>query len=211
MPIVQPPKQRYEIEHDGASLRITIPSCKNIFAMFVLGIWLIGWVFGAVMAGGTFVSMTFGLLSDSSDFSDFWAVASSGASLFILAWLGLWTLFGGFAAYKFLWQVAGREIIEVGPSSIRIKRAIFGIGRVKEYLAEHIIDLRVSPLSMINTFFGLSRMMNLWGNTDGLLAYDYGSKTFRFGGGAEEAEAKQILEAILARFPQYRVQKLEAG
>jgi hypothetical protein len=43
------------------------------------------------------------------------------------------------------------------------------------------------------------------------IAFDYGSQTVRFGAGAGEAEAKQILEKIVARFPQYRADNREIG
>ncbi len=42
------------------------------------------------------------------------------------------------------------------------------------------------------------------GNSVGTLAFDYGAKTFRFGAGIDEAEAKQIVAEIQNKFPQYR-------
>ena len=36
------------------------------------------------------------------------------------------------------------------------------------------------------------------------LAFDYGAKTIRFGRGIDEAEATQLLERIIAKFPQYQ-------
>jgi hypothetical protein len=49
----------------------------------------------------------------------------------------------------------------------------------------------------------------LWGMSGGLIAFDYGAQTFRFGAGVDEAEAKHILEKITARFPQYRTREGE--
>jgi endonuclease V-like protein UPF0215 family len=56
MPIVELPKARYTILEDGTLLRISIPSRKNYFAIFFLGFWLIGWVFGEIMVGGIFIT-----------------------------------------------------------------------------------------------------------------------------------------------------------
>jgi hypothetical protein len=211
MPVVQPPKERHEIQDDGSSLKILIPSRKNYFAMFFLGFWLIGWAFGEVMVGGMLIAGIVGLLFNSPEISKVGAAGLSGGGLFMFAWLAIWTAGGGFALYTFFWQLAGKEIIEVGNNSIKIQRAIFGMGRVKEYLSTHIKDLRVSPLSMDNNIFGMSRATQFWGTTGGLLAFDYGAQTFRFGGGADEAESKQVLEKIVSRFPQYRVRKSETG
>ncbi len=39
---------------------------------------------------------------------------------------------------------------------------------------------------------------------EGLIAFDYGARTFRIGSGVDEAEAKQVILIIQQRFPQYR-------
>ena len=211
MPIVQPPKERHSIQDIGSSLRVTIPSRKNYFILFFLGFWLIGWAFGEIMVGGVLIAGIVGLLFNSPEIGKFGLAGLSGGGLFMLAWLGIWTIGGGFAVYAFLWQLAGKENIEVSYDSIKIQRAIFGFGRSKEYLASHIRDLLVSPLAMDHSMFGWSRASNFWGISGGTLAFDYGSQTFRFGSGTDEAEAKQILEKVVAHFPQYRVRKTEAG
>jgi hypothetical protein len=57
---------------------------------------------------------------------------------------------------------------------------------------------------MDNGIFNMFGVTNFWKiSTGGLLAFDYGSKTIRFGGGIEEAESKQVLSEITTRFPQY--------
>ena len=38
----------------------------------------------------------------------------------------------------------------------------------------------------------------------GNISFDYGAKTFKFAGGVEEAEAKQIIAEIQQKFPQYK-------
>ncbi len=42
-----------------------------------------------------------------------------------------------------------------------------------------------------------------WGVGQGIITFDYGAKTFRFGSGLDEAEAKMILSEITQRYPQY--------
>lgn len=211
MPVVQPPKERHKIQDNGSSLKISLPSRKNYFALFFLGFWLIGWAFGEIMVGGMLIAAIVGFLFNSPEISQMGGGGLSGVSLFMFAWLAIWTVGGGFALYTFFWQLAGKEIIEVKNDSIRIQRAIFGMGRAKEYLSTHVKDLRISPLSMDNNIFNMSRATQFWGTTGGFLAFDYGAQTFRFGSGADEAESKQILEKIVSRFPQYRVRRSETG
>jgi hypothetical protein len=35
----------------------------------------------------------------------------------------------------------------------------------------------------------------------GTIAFDYGAKTFRFGGGLDEAEASHLIELLKSRYP----------
>lgn len=211
MPVIKPPKERCKIEESVASLKISIPARKNYFMLFFLGFWLIGWAFGEVIVSGMLLAGIFGLFARSSLFDGAGAAGFSGGGLFLLAWLGGWTLGGGFALYAFFWQLAGKEMIEVSYDSIKIRRAIFGYGKTKEYMAAHIKDLRISPAALGSNMLGWSLASSFWGISGGLFAFDYGAKTFRFGIGVDEAEAKQILEKILARFPQYRVRKSDIG
>ena len=46
-------------------------------------------------------------------------------------------------------------------------------------------------------------MNTVWGKGEGVIAFDYGAKTFRFGSGLDEAEAKMILIEIAQRYPHY--------
>lgn len=211
MPIVQPPQARHSIEEIGYSLKITIPSRKNLLILLFLGFWLIGWAFGEIIVAGMLLAGAVGYLTNSPEISKAGAAALSGGGLFMLVWLGMWTVGGGFALYTFFWQLVGKEQIEVGSDSIKIQRAIFGLGRTQEYLSAHIRDLRVTPFAQDSNPFGFSRGLSLWGLAGGHLAFDYGSQTRRFGSGVEEAEASQILAKILARFPQYQTRNTEIG
>jgi len=192
-------------------LRLTIPSSKNYFILFFLGFWLIGWVVGEVIVGWVFISGIVGQLFNSSDVGMFGITGFIGSMLFALVWLVAWTISGGLAIYSFLWQLVGKENIEVRFDRIKIQRAIFGFEPTKEYLATHIKNLRVAPLMLHNAIDDWFRPRGFWRAPSGLLAFDYGSKTFRFGDGADEAEARQILEKIIARFPHFRIRKSETG
>jgi hypothetical protein len=123
--------------------------------------------------------------------------------LFMLVWLTMWTLGGCWAIFMFLWTLAGRDVLEVDAMSVKLRREIFGIGRTREYLGEAFRNLRVSPFD--GSWYGGSRRRGMGAYTwmfEGPLTFDYGAKTYRFGG-VDEAEAQQIVQRIGERYPQY--------
>ncbi len=203
MPVVNPPSGHHKVAYLGDSLEIAIPSRKQWFQTVFVAFWLIGWTFGEVFVGSILLSGIVGLLSGKSPKpTGGEAIFGAGGGLFMLAWFCLWTVGGAFVWHVFLWQMAGKEVVRISHRSMLIGRQILGIRRTKEYLAEYIRDLRVSPADYSS--FGWSRSARAWGLSGGLTAFDYGAKTLRFGSGVDEAEAKQILATIQEHFPQYK-------
>ena len=47
--------------------------------------------------------------------------------------------------------------------------------------------------------FDFASALQFWGIGGGLIAFDYGAKTFRFGAGVEEAEAQGIVTRLKSR------------
>jgi hypothetical protein len=187
MPI-KPFAARHTTDDLGDMLKITIPSQKQWFQILFIGFWLVGWAFGEVTVLRSLISGN----------------GFGGPSLFMIAWLGGWTIGGGYAIYILFWQLVGNEIIQVSNYAITTSRSILGFGFPKEYSSEYIKTLRVSSSPSSNDMFGWSRASRFYGVGGGLLAFDYGSKTVKFGAGIDEAEAKQILSEIQQRYPQYR-------
>ena len=107
--------------------------------------------------------------------------------------------------YSFAWQVAGKEIVEIATQSITIRRVTMGLASPKEYTANYIKELRVSSSNMnINHVWPYSFSFPWQYHNIGSLAFDYGARTYQFGGGVDEAEAKQILAEIQQKYPQYK-------
>ncbi len=121
----------------------------------------------------------------------------------MVAWLGGWTLGGAFAFYVLLWQLTGKEKIAVTNESISVSRAVLGFAIPKIYAADHLKDLRVAPGTPHTYGRSWSRSTSFWGIGPGMVAFDYGSRTFHFGAGLDEAEAKEIIKLITNRFPQH--------
>ncbi|HSZ95668.1 MAG TPA: hypothetical protein VK767_05100 [Bradyrhizobium sp.] len=174
------PTAKASVFDTPAGLVINIPSTKNFGLILFLGFWLCGWFFG--------------------EFSTIRQLATgktaTGISLFMVVWLGGWTVGGAAAIYFWLWNIAGHEIISLTPSSLTIRRNILGFGRSREYDLPSVKNLRII-FTLANT--NLTIPAQSFGG--GTIAFDYGAKTFRFGGGLDEAEASHLIELLKSRYP----------
>jgi len=207
MPVV-PPTPRFKIETtETNATRFIVPSRKNWFTIFFLGFWLTGWAFGEIMVLGIMATSIFGAVAGKAPNA---TTGLLGVSGFLLFWLAGWTVGGGFVIYTFFWQVAGKEVIEVSASGITIANKIFSFSRPKEFDSQYVKDLRVSqPADSMWSPWG--RAGQFWGRGQGIIAFDYGAKTYRFGSGLDEAEAKMILSEIAQRCPQYLPRASQPG
>jgi len=192
----QPALLRYISENTGSSLRITIPSKANWFVAFFHGSWLFTWIVGEIMLLGSLIKwiIDYFVLNASSNMLSTYLILITG-----------WSIAGGPILYTWFWQFRGKEIIEVSGESILVTHKIMKFRKSKEFLAIHISDLRVAPITPDNVF-GLRKTRIAWGVPPGTLAFDYGAKTVNFGSGCEEAEAKMILKEIWQTYPQYKPQ-----
>lgn len=182
---VKPSGPRHTVTEDREGLVIRIPAKRNIFLIGFLGVWLCGWLFGEVSALAVLLGV---------------GKREPGTGVFMFVWLTGWTVGGFFALYAWLWQVKGCEIITLSPSALGIRREVFGHGRSKLYDVTEIHNLRVAPMIFNPADFRTG--MAFWGVGGGTLAFDYGFKTYRFGAGIEEAEARIILQMLQGRVPQ---------
>jgi len=191
---VKPPAPRHTSEDLGNKLIISIPSLKTWFLTIYLGFCIIIWAIFELLIPGAF------LFNRNS--------VDTPPVLFLVFSFILLTVFGLFLIYNFAWQVTGKELIEVTTEFIIIRRVNLGLSSPKEYSSNFIKELRVSSSNM-----NLNHPMLIWSysyyypwhpHNMGSLAFDYGARTFRFGGGVDEAEAKQILAEIQQKYPQYK-------
>ncbi len=179
---IEPPSRRSIVLDSPNGLEIIIPARKNFFTIAFVGFWLIGWGCGEVFA----IRQLF-----------FVEKGPNFPGLFLMAWLGAWTVGGGFAIFAWLWTVAGKERIILKPGTLSIKREVVGFGRNREYDLSHVSNVRISPQSY--NPFDFSSGMKFWGIGGGLIAFDYGAKTFRFGTSVDESEAQDIVKELNGR------------
>jgi hypothetical protein len=128
MAIVEPSQGRAIVETYGNDLRITIPAATQPAGVAILGMWLTFWVFGGVMIAGDSLNGR-----------------SHEGTPFTIAWFAIWTLASAWVIYVLLWQVVGKEIIELTSSSLRQRKHVAIFSRSKEYAVANVRNLRLAP------------------------------------------------------------------
>ncbi|HKY87783.1 MAG TPA: hypothetical protein VJL90_13555 [Pseudorhodoplanes sp.] len=179
---IEPHAGRVQIKENIRGCEIVIPAKSSPFVVLFLLAWLGGWAVGMVSVTGK--------LSGPAE--------SAGSVIFLLVWLAGWTAGGVGAMLAVTWFMVGREIVSVDDSELRYVRTYGLFSRKQEYNAASVKLLRVSPQ---HSYDG-AHMSGFpgWSNT-GMIAFDYGAATPRFGADIEEAEARKIVETLLKRFP----------
>ena len=177
------PQPRAIITETPTGLLITIPANRNWFVVLFVGFWMCGWLFGEC-------AVIYALAKGKTPLP---------ANLFMLAWLGAWSVGGVFAGYLWLWNVAGKELIALRTDTLAIKSDVLGFGNVREFDLAEVRDLRIDrPYPGITTLTWNSPAQ-MFGT--GTIAFDYGAKTFRFGLGLDESEARQLVARLNSRHP----------
>jgi len=172
--IEKPYTGRSVIYRDGDTIEISVPSKKNWFAIIFLIAWLGGWTMGEVSAIGHLF------------YSD-----NRAGNTFMTFWLVGWTVGGVWAMLTLLWFISGKEIIIVDSGVLELGKQIFGLGRIKQYAISNIKLMVISP----------APNKDKWGNDGtrslikpGLIEFDYGMKTIKFGSEFDTAEARMLIE-----------------
>ncbi len=160
----------------------------------LLTLWLLAWV-----GGGAFIVIE-AARKVAETFSDHGPAAQTGPPLWQTALFLLgWTLGAVFATAQWLWMVVGREVIEVDAEGITRSWRPFRFVKPRRYLAAHIRGLREAPAAEHGR-------PDPWENlgmfsAGGVVAFHYGADLVRLGSQAPPTEGRQIVEAILSRFP----------
>jgi hypothetical protein len=185
MAIVKPGKGRAVIENDGARLRITFPAPAQDGGIILMCVWLTGWAVGEFLVARKFLSGEVFLESSRDDL------------LFLIAWFAGWTVIGAFLSYTLLWQLFGKEIIELNSTLLKQLKQLFFFSRNKEYALANITNVRLAPPEP--KYIRGKYVIASQSFASGAIAFDYGRTTYRLGQGADEAEARYVIEELNKR------------
>jgi hypothetical protein len=175
---INPSTSRVTVTDGPSGLGLLIPPKRNWFIILFMGFWLCLWAAGEIMVPIQFLKGEIPGITE----------------VFVLAWLGVWTVGGAFAIYLWLWNLMGRQIITMHGDTLTARRDMGGYGFSKEYDLTHVRDLRVSARG--SNAWDYSASLEFLGLGGGLVAFDYDAKTYRLGAGLDEAEAKLVVKKI---------------
>lgn len=178
MDTVTPEPPRFTVDDQGDVLAITIPAKRERFKLGLQIVFLLAWVahVGAVLS--------------------MWLDGAVSMELWLVGWLCLWILIGVGVARWVLWQLTGRAVVAVSAVGIEITYTEGRFRRTRVYQAGRIRRLRTSQRICRHQLWVMFV-------TCYPLTFDYAGKTIRPSFELSDAESNQLLEIILARFPQY--------
>lgn len=184
------PAPRHKRRVAGDTLTLVLPPRRMWFQRVILCVWLVGWGFGAVL-----VPMR--ELSGQIKAAPSGATSAAPPAAFLIMWCLLWYGGGLLALLWVLWQICGREVVTAKPDGLFLRREVFGLGRTRGYVAAQVRNLRLAPRpAWWEGFVARSADPFAQWLGEGAIAFDYGSRTVRFGAGVDEAEAADITATL---------------
>lgn len=170
------------------SYQISIASKKIWQTLLFLPIWFAGWTVGGVLAIRSLLHPGF--------------FRFQLPDLFMAVWLVFWTAAEVWAAYALLRNAFGKELATVGDGNLILKMDILGYGRSKVFPVSQVSNLRARGL------FGSALQRSsgtwMWGLGGGVIAFESGGKTHRFGMWLEENEAQEVVARLAEHLPMPR-------
>jgi hypothetical protein len=124
--------------------------------------------------------------------------------LFLLFWLGGWVFGELFALSTLCWLNFGAEVLRVSRGDLEVSATIFGLARRRLYKGTIIRDLQVSPRLQTAGDFGQASIPGIpfFGTQQsGRIKFTYGAKTVFIGPDLDEAEAALIVEKLRPLLP----------
>lgn len=199
MSIVYPSYNRAIVEHDDATLRITIPVARMPFMTAFVVIWLAGWGFLVLSA---IPALLRGAPLEGQHFKFLWMIEETEKGqdfiYFMLYWLAsglvIYTVFLGIA----LWYFAGKEIIELDSTTLKRIRQVPLFRHVREYRVTDVANLRLASDMWLPSWMPAQRV-SFFTFTGGRIAFDYGRSTHHLGLELSDGDTKNIIEVMCRR------------
>lgn len=172
---------------ETAGLRLRITRRRQWQNIIFLAVWLTGWGVGTVLAlAGVAQGVTAG-------------EPRPAETVMAAIMLGAWTL----AWLAFLWELFGQEEAYVDGLDLALRRGIGRLGGFRRYRLDEVTNLRLYPYQallpqLLGRAKGEPRPLPVLG--EGMIAFDYRGRTYRFGEGLPEEEAERAISLLAERY-----------
>ena len=172
---------RLTIKEYPQGIEIVISARRSPFLNIFLIAWMLAWAYGEVEILNRLAEYD----GDTPDaFMVFWAIG--------------WTSSGFLAAFIWLWNMKGKELIRISDEELLRYRNYALFARSQTYQADLISNLRLTELTPNSV--EMSGGMEFWGLAGGAISFNYGNHVHKFGLGIGESQAREIIQAINNRF-----------
>jgi hypothetical protein len=169
------------LKSSSTGLVVSIPAGANFLVLAFVLVWLIVWTYAGLSA-----------------FAE--AGKPGPQQTFMMFWLIGWVCGEGFAACTLAWQLAGKEELVFRGAHLLHRVSVFGLGRTREFSSAQVRGIRTVP-QILSPWHERLLMPPPFGQGYGLIAFDFGAKTYRVGASLQEAEAKEIVAELQKRLP----------
>jgi hypothetical protein len=172
---------RLAINEYPQGVEIVISARRSPFLNVFLIAWMLAWTYGELEIINRLIEHK-----------------GNSPDAFIVFWACGWTLSGFLAAFIWVWNMKGEELIRVSDDELLRYRNYALFARSRTYRTELISNLRLTELNPASV--EMSGGMEFWGLAGGAISFDYGSGVQKFGLGIGESQASEIIMAINSRF-----------
>lgn len=184
--------EMYTFEDLGNSLEITIPSQQNeratcaAIAITIMTLFALAFVAAALCPSLN---------------------PKSGADLCLIPPLLLFGGTIGVIGYRegiavLQWEHQGKEIVQVDGQGITVLRQAGRSSRKQRYLGDFIVNLRCVPIQR-SFLLRYPKRESVYWSFYGPIEMTYRANIICFGSALSENEAREVVEVIKAKFPQY--------
>lgn len=195
MTVIVPDYHKVGVQDDGTDLRITMRVTAPPFVSTVFGLLLAVFVSAEIGAINALVN---GGLREGEHFQLPWMTEAISNGPDFEKLMLTWFAFGAVAVIlltgMFLWSCVGREIIELNAATLKHIRRISILSFGREYSVAKITHLRLVPFP-----WNKERNFSLFGFKNGIIAFNYGRRTYRLGAGIDEANAHYVIQEMRTR------------
>ena len=172
-------------ELDGICLNM--PGRRSWRAATSLSLWLALWAVWCYKAAGDLLAGP---------------VTININTIFLLAWLVLWTAGGISVVVTVLRLLFGRETVRITGNTLVLRWTVGAVGPSRTFDLAQVNNLRAEsqPPERVSIWSAI----RVGETQHGKMGFDYGTRSYRFGDGLGEVEARQLVQLLRDRYRELR-------